>query len=54
MLPYSTAYMHMFILQFVVLLGNATGLGAIRSRELIASYRVLGVNETDVTVHDHM
>lgn len=52
--PCSTAYMHMFILQSVVLLGNATGLGAIRSRELIASYRVLGVQETDVTVQDHM
>lgn len=33
--------------------GNATGLGPIRSKELISSYEVLGVNGTDVTVHEN-
>jgi LmbE family N-acetylglucosaminyl deacetylase len=34
--------------------GNATGLGDIRSQELISSYRVLGLNDTDVRVVNHV
>lgn len=44
-------YMHSFLLASP---GNATGLGDIRSQELTSSYRVLGVNATDVDILNHV
>lgn len=45
--------MHMRLL-VVAFPGNAAGLGDIRAQELISSYRVLGLNDSDVEVVNHV
>lgn len=45
--------MHMRLL-VVAFPGNAAGLGDIRAQELISSYRVLGLNDSDVGVVNHV